>query len=88
LQHWKEHTPDTLGARWSADYHTYGVEWSPAGYKFFVDGKQTHATLRGASTTPKYLVFSMLTRDYEIPNYRLDEADSYKLSVDWVRVWQ
>lgn len=84
---WRETTQDTLQTRWSKIYHTYGLLWDNTGYTFYIDKKEVGHTNVGESDIPKYLVLSMITRDYEIANYRADMVDTYKLSVDWVRVW-
>lgn len=88
LLSWKDNTQDSLATRWSKVYHKYGVLWAPDGYTFYIDRVPVAFTAQGKSDVPKYLVLSILTRDYEIPDYRRDEADTYKLSVESVRVWQ
>lgn len=81
-------TPDTRANRWSDDFHVYGMEWTALGYTFLVDGQVVSTALVGLSTEPKYLVLSHLVADYERAHFNYDNIRSYKLVVDWVRVWQ
>lgn len=84
----KKYEEDTLATRWSNDFHTYGCLWTTWAYKFYVDGVQVNQINAGLSNTPKFLVLSMITRDFEAPDFRYDMTDTYKLMVDYVRVWQ
>ncbi|HYO40518.1 MAG TPA: glycoside hydrolase family 16 protein [Nocardioidaceae bacterium] len=68
-------------------YHVYSVEWSPEGYVFRIDGKATFATDRAVSQRSQYLILSLLSSDWELPD--LDERLlPGVMEVDWVRVWQ
>lgn len=35
-------TPETIGPDWTADFHTFGMAWSPRQITWFVDGQQVH----------------------------------------------
>jgi hypothetical protein len=77
----------TFGANWQ-DWHRYGLLWNDLGYHFFIDRKLV-GTISGVSdNSPKYLVLSNLVRDYEWPYIAEHPLDTYKTSVDYVRVWQ
>jgi beta-glucanase (GH16 family) len=68
-------------------YHVYSVEWSPEGYVFRIDGKVTFATDEAVSQRSQYLILSLLSSDWELP--QLDERLlPGVMTVDWVRVWQ
>jgi beta-glucanase (GH16 family) len=68
-------------------YHVYSVEWSPDGYVFRIDGKRTFQTDEAVSKRSQFLVLSLLSSDWELP-----QLDKHLLpgtmAVDWVRVWQ
>ena len=72
------------GEEWSSAMHVYSVEWSPTGYVFRVDGHETYRTTKGRSTTPEFLILSLLTSDWELPRLK---APYGQMDVDWVRVW-
>jgi beta-glucanase (GH16 family) len=68
-------------------FHVYSVEWSPEGYVFRIDGRVTYRTNTAVSARTQYLVLSLLSSDWELPDLdkRLLPAT---MLVDWVRVWQ
>ena len=66
-------------------FHIFSVEWTPSVYIFRVDGHETFRTRRGTSHAAQYLILSLLTSDYEIPN--LKQRLPSNMLVDWVRVW-
>jgi beta-glucanase (GH16 family) len=74
------------GAFWKK-FHVYSVQWSPEGYVFRIDGRVTYATDKAVSGAEQFLVLSLLSSDWELPDLdkRLLPAT---MSVDWVRVWQ
>jgi beta-glucanase (GH16 family) len=78
----------TFGANWYKDWHTYGVAVSPSGYAFFIDNKLTGMITGVTDTSKKYLVLYNLVRDYEYPYIAEHPFDTYKTSVEYVRVWQ
>lgn len=76
------------GESWYERFHDYSVEWTPNSYVFSIDGKQTATITKGLSSTPKYLVLSMLTRDFEVNNMAEHPIETYDTAVKWVKVWQ
>lgn len=74
------------GRDWSDDFHVYSVEWTPTQYIFRVDGNETFRTNRGVSNTAQYVVLSLLTSDWELPQLQVSQLNP--MSVDWVRVYQ
>jgi beta-glucanase (GH16 family) len=71
----------------SDDFHVYSVEWSPQGYIFRMDGKETYRISEGVSQVPQYIILSLFTAEWEAP--RLDRKKlPNSMDVDWVRVWQ
>ena len=41
-------------------YHTFGLEWSPAEYIFYIDGVETFRTSQAVSQTAEYVILSYL----------------------------
>jgi beta-glucanase (GH16 family) len=71
----------------SDDFHVYSVEWSPKGYIFRMDGKETYRIAEGVSQVKQYLILSLFSAAWEAP--RLDRKKlPNSMDVDWVRVWQ
>lgn len=67
-------------------FHTFGLEWTPEKYVFFVDGMPFYEVRAGVSQIPEYLILSM-----EYPNDPRDlERTLYPdaFVVDYVRVYQ
>lgn len=78
----------TFDANWYKEYHDFGVGVYPEGYEFRIDGELTGILDGVTDTSEKYLVLSNLIRDYEYPYIAEHPFDTYKTSVDFVRVWQ
>jgi beta-glucanase (GH16 family) len=80
---------DVVGSRdafWKK-FHVYSVQWSPEGYVFCIDGRVTFATDKAVSGADQFLVLSLLSSDWELPD--LDKRLlPGTMQVDWVRVWQ
>lgn len=75
------------GDDWWKQYHVFSVEWTPDEYIFRVDGRTTFRTSRGVSGIDQFLILSLLSSDWELP--QLDESElPSTMKVDWVRVWQ
>ena len=67
-------------------FHTFGLEWTPEKYVFFVDGYKYYEVTRGISHIPEYLILSM-----ELPSDPKDIQNTVfpdVFSVDYVRVYQ
>ena len=77
-----------FGARWHKEYHNYRCDWTPSGYSFYIDGKHTGTITQGLSDTPKYVVLSMLARDWENQNLKEHSFEKYVMKVKWLKVWQ
>jgi beta-glucanase (GH16 family) len=78
----------TLGHSWQKTYHDYTVVWTPDAYTFYVDDVKTGVIREGLSDAPKYLVLSMLVRDWELDEIEHHPLDSFRSKVKWVKVWQ
>jgi beta-glucanase (GH16 family) len=73
---------------WWSRYHVFSVEWSPGGYVFRVDGRETWRTSAGVSERPEYLILSLLSSDYELPNLGGENNLPQHMYVDWVQFWR
>ncbi|MDP4185773.1 MAG: glycoside hydrolase family 16 protein [Bacteroidota bacterium] len=69
----------------SKGFHTYGFEWTPEKYVFYIDGYKFHEETRGISNIEQYIILSM-----ELP----DSMQSLKYTkfpdvflVDYVKVY-
>ena len=72
---------------WWSRYHVFSVAWTSSGYVFRIDGVPTWRTSKAVSRVPQYLILSLLSSDWELP--QLDrKALPSDMKVDWVRVWQ
>jgi beta-glucanase (GH16 family) len=75
------------GDAWWRSFHDFSVEWTPKRYIFRVDGREVLRTTKGVSGVEQFLVLSLLTSDWELPD--LDEASlPSTMEIDHVRVWQ
>ena len=64
----------------------FSLERSPTEYVFRVDGRETSRTSVGVSQREQYLILSLLSSDFELPN--LNGTLPQSMDVDWVQVWQ
>ena len=74
---------------WSADFHVFGVEWSPTNITFSVDGNAYETKSAGDVNLPdaaQYLIVNAAIAFYWMP----DAAAVYPAYtfVDWVKAWQ
>lgn len=70
----------------SKGFHTYGFEWTPEKYSFFIDGYKFHEQTVGISNIPEYLILSM-----ELPETRKSLEKTVfpdVFLVDYVKVYQ
>ena len=83
--------PDTFlhGPRdgWGKNFHVFSVQWKPRSLIFRIDGKETWRIGGRISRVPQYLILSLLSSDYELPEIK-DRQLPQHMYVDWVRVWE
>ncbi|CAN5508028.1 hypothetical protein BH10ACT10_BH10ACT10_16870 [soil metagenome] len=72
---------------WWSRYHVFSVDWTSSGYVFRIDGDITWTSSKAVSKVPQYLILSLLTSDWELPQLNRSALPS-DMKVDWVRVWQ
>ena len=73
---------------WWRNFHVFSVEWTPTEYVFRISGHEVWRTDQGVSHDPEFLILSMLSSDFELPELGERENLTQTVSVDWVRVWQ
>ena len=67
-------------------FHVYGMEWTPEGYTFYLDGRPCWHTAEAISKTEEYMIL-----DLEVSEWAggIDKANLPASAIfDWVRVWQ
>ena len=72
---------------WWSRYHVFSVDWTSSGYVFRIDGDITWTSTKAVSRVPQYLILSLLTSDWELPQLNRSALPN-DMKVDWVRVWQ
>ncbi len=70
----------------SKGYHTFGLEWTPEEYVFYVDGKETWRTKEAVSNIPQYMILSTELSGWggDITKEKLPD----KVLFDYVRVYK
>jgi hypothetical protein len=70
----------------SKGFHVYGMEWTSAGYSFFIDGRRYWQTAEAISKTDEYLILDL---EHSAWAGGIESAKLPATAVfDWVRVWQ
>lgn len=71
---------------WWKSYHVFSVEWTKDEYVIRIDGQEAWRTTSGISGQPEFIVLSLLSSDYELPNLP-DGGLPQAMQVDWVQHW-
>lgn len=71
-----------------SSWHVYGLDWQPDRYAFYVDGALVATTTVGLSDRPKFLVLSLLVKDFEVDLLDPARLRDYRARFKYVRVWQ
>jgi hypothetical protein len=77
----------TRADSWWTRFHVFSVEWTPQEYTFRIGAREVWRTHRGVSDVPEFLILSMLSSDFELPEVGTDPTPR-TLEVDWVAFWQ
>jgi hypothetical protein len=78
----------TPGTSLQGNFHTYGMLWTPDGYRYFIDGEETYRVTAGVSYIPQYLILSTYASNPATNYGPLGSASNDVTLVDYVRVWQ
>ena len=73
--------------QWWTRFHVFSLEWTPTEYIFRIAGREVWRTSQGISHVPEFLVLSMLSSDFELPDAGTD-PNPRTAEVDWVAFWQ
>lgn len=91
---WDPTSPATRAATsLEGNYHTYGVLWTPDGYRYYVDGVETFRTpALGSTYIPENFILTGTVSNeppWDQQDYGpLGAATNEKTFVDYVKVWQ
>lgn len=88
---WLKNTDSYLASKndsWFSRYHVFSVEWTPTKYTFRIDGKTTWTSKKAISGKDQFLIFSLLSSDYELHALGKESRLPQHMYVDWVRVWE
>lgn len=73
---------------YSKDFHLYALEWEPNEMRWFVDGRQIHATTNGIPHTPHYLILNTAVGGAWPGNPGATTVFPQYHDIDYVRVYQ
>lgn len=84
----KSDSAEFQGPDFSADFHTFAVEWEPEEIRWFVDGEQRHRSRESIPDGPMFLLVNLaLGGGWAGPPDDSTPFPAY-FEVDWVRAWQ
>jgi beta-glucanase (GH16 family) len=72
----------------SKDFHVYALEWEPDMIRWFIDGRQIHATTSGIPHTPHYLILNTAVGGAWPGNPDATTTFPQFHDIDYVRVYQ
>lgn len=72
----------------SQGYHTFGLEWTPDQYIFYIDEKESWRTNKAVSHVNEYIILSLEVGKKQAEIVRQDAHFSDNISVDWIRVFK
>lgn len=72
---------------WWKRYHVFALERTAEEYVIRIDGQEAWRTDQGVSGHPEFIILSLLSSDYELPNLPDEELLPQVMDVDWVRHW-
>jgi len=88
---WLKNTDRFLSSKsdsWFSRYHVFSVEWTPKKYTVRIDGKTAWTSTKAISGKEQFLIFSLLSSDYELMALGSEKRLPQHMYVDWVRVWE
>lgn len=81
-------TMGSAGVPWSREFHQFGALRTQSGcWQFYIDDRYVEQLCSPLEVEPKYLVLSLLVKDFELDKVQADKLSQYVMKVDWVRVW-
>jgi beta-glucanase (GH16 family) len=83
-----DNNADDTGIDLTADYHTYGMLWTPTQVSWYLDGNLLHsAPAYDSLNQPMFMLLQMWQGGWN-PDADSTTPDTIETDVDWVRVWQ
>jgi hypothetical protein len=77
----------TRSDTWWHNFHVFSLQWTPQRYVFRIDGHEVWRTRDGVSHVHEFLILSMLSSDFELPDVG-DDPTPRTAEVDWAAFWQ
>lgn len=68
------------------EFHTFGLEWTPTHYTYYIDGKPTFTVKEGISKKDQYIIVSLEVGDWAGSINKANLPDY--LIVDYIKVYQ
>lgn len=86
-EHQSKTTPFTSDADYSAEYHTFAIDWSPSEIKWYVDGNLQYRTDQGVPSDSMYMLINFAVGG-DWPGVP-DESTPFPgiMQIDYVRVY-
>jgi len=69
-------------------YHTFGLEWTPDEYVFYIDGRESWRTSKGVSLAREYIILSLEVGPKQAAIVREDPDFEDSVWFDYVRVFK
>lgn len=79
------------GPDFSADFHTFAVDWSPEAIRWFIDGVEARPAFTSAeqiTDDPMYLIANLQVGGEWAGDPSPDTVFPAELEIDYIRVWQ
>ena len=83
----KSDSKEWTGPDFTADFHTFAVEWRPGEMRWFVDGVERHSFLRPTPDLPMYLILNLAVGGHFDGDPDAGTPFPSEMLVDWVRVY-
>lgn len=85
--------PKSTGKEWTgpdftADFHTFAVDWRPDGIKWYVDGIERHQWKGQADFGPMYVILNLAIGGHWDGNADATTPLPSVMEIDYVRVYQ
>jgi beta-glucanase (GH16 family) len=91
--HWKDrghksNSKEIQGPDFSADYHTFAVDWEPDAIVWYLDGVEKHRSMQGVPKEPFYIILNLALGGAWGGPPDKDTRFPASFDVDYVRVYQ
>ena len=83
----KSDSKEWVGPDFTADFHTFAVEWEPEGIRWFVDGIERQHSGMGSPDVPMYVILNLAIGGDWDGNPDATTPFPAEMLVDWVRLY-